>query len=286
MLAARSLRVRPFRDDKVLTSSNALAIGALAEAGRVLSEPSWVTAAERAFTAIERHLVSDGRVGRYLRGGAAASGTGFLDDHAYLGNAALDLYEATGTSRYATVARRIAEVMVERFGDEDEVGFYLTPHDGASLIARTRDLFDQATPSASSMAALLCLRVGELSSPALLARAKRQLESAGAAAADNALAMASTLTALDRLMRGPTEVVVLGDASSPARTAMRDATYARYLPRRVFAAVDPMEPEARAVAATLLEGKPSLDGKTTAYVCKSRACSAPVESAQALTGLL
>src|SRR5262249_2820133 len=101
MLAHREKRERPLRDDKVLAAWNGLAIGAVAEAGRALGEPGWVAAAARAFAALEEGLLSAGRFGRYLKDGHRASDRpGFLDDQAYLGNAAIDLYEATGEPGY------------------------------------------------------------------------------------------------------------------------------------------------------------------------------------------
>src|SRR6185312_5844835 len=118
MLAYREKRERPLRDDKVLASWNGLLIGALCEAGRALGEPSWVEAAEAAFAAISAGLVRDGRAGRYLKDGRRASEKpGFLDDQAYLGNAALDLYEATGQPRYVTAARALARATVDHHWD-------------------------------------------------------------------------------------------------------------------------------------------------------------------------
>ena len=285
MLAYREKRPRPLRDDKVLASWNGLMIGALAEAGRALAEPTWVRAAEDAFAAIERGLVKDGRVGRYLKEGRAASeAPGFLDDQAYLGNAAVDLYEATGEPRYVVTALAIAHAMVAHHWDAAGGGFYFAPDDGEALIARTKDAFDQAIPSGASMAALLCLRLGALADPGLTQAGERQLEQVATAALGNPFGMGQAVLGLDRLVRGSTEVVLVGPRAGAEVLAA--AAYRVYLPNRTLAWVDPDDAASVQAARVLAEGKPARAGETVAYVCRGRTCSAPVSSAEELVKLL
>ncbi len=281
MLALRNRRPHPQRDDKVLASWNGLVIGALAEAGRALGERTWVEAAVAAFDAIERGLVRGGRVGRYLKDGQPASDRpGFLDDQAYLGNAAIDLYEATGEPRFVASARAIAGAMVEHHGDPAGGGFYFAPDDAEPLILRTRDAFDQAIPSAASMAALLCLRLGALVNPALAEPGEKQLEAVAASALENPFGMAQAVVGMDRMVRGSTEVVVVGtrDAAEP----LVEATYRAYLPDRVLAVVDPDNPQSMEAARHVAAGKPGEAGTAVAYVCRGRTCSAPVSDAEDL----
>jgi hypothetical protein len=285
MLAYRETRERPLRDDKVLASWNGLVIGALAEAGRALGEPAWVEAAEAAFAAISAGLVRDGRAGRYLKDGRRASERpGFLDDQAYLGNAALDLYEATGHPRYVAAARALALAMADHHWDPAEGGFYFAPGDGDALIARTKDLFDQAIPAAASMAALLCLRLGALSDPDLAAFGQKQLETAASAALDNPFGMGQAVLGLDLLVRGSTDVVVVGPRA--AAEPLLAAAHRAYLPCRTLAYVDPADPASAACASVLAEGKPAPEGKAVAYVCRGRTCSAPVSDPAELSRLL
>jgi hypothetical protein len=285
MLAFREKRPRPLRDDKVLASWNGLLIGALAEAGRALGEPAWVRAAEEAFAAIERGLIRDGRVGRYLKDGrAAAEGPGYLDDQAYVGNAALDLYEATGEPRYVETALAVARAMVAHHWDAAGGGFYFAPDDGEALIARTRDAFDQAIPAGASMAALLCLRLGSLVDPGLSAAGARQLEQCAAAAVENPFGMSQAVLGLDRLVRGSTDVVLVGPRA--AAEALAAAAYRAYLPNRTLAWVDPEDAASVAAARVLAEGKPARAGEAVAYVCRGRTCSAPVNGAEELLALL
>ncbi|WP_437930411.1 thioredoxin domain-containing protein [Sorangium sp. So ce291] len=297
MLAAREERPRPARDDKVLASWNGLLIGALADAGRALDAPAWVDAAARAFAVLERKLMRGGRVGRYLKDGAPAFARaeragggdvrpGFLDDQAYLGNAALDLYEATSEPRYIGVARAIADAMIAHHWDEAARGFFFTPDDGDALIARTQDIYDQAVPSAVSMAALLCLRLSEIADERYLAPAEKQLEALAPTALENPFGLGQTVCVLDRLARGSVTVVVVGEASSAATGDLAREAFKAYLPDRAVVVVDPARPESAAAAKVVADGKPARPGAAVAYVCRGRACSAPVTEPVELRALL
>jgi uncharacterized protein len=286
MLAYREKRPRPFRDDKVLASWNALTISALAEAGRALGEPSWVAAAERAFKRIEAKLVSNGRVGRFIKDEMTKGEVGFLDDQAYFANAALDLYEATHDPRYIDVARTIVDKMIEHHWDAAEGGFYFTPADGERLIARTKDAFDHAVPSGLSMAALACLRLSEIADPKYRGPGETQARRLASAAVDNPFAFGQLVCVIDRLVRGTVDVVIVGAPSSAPARALSDAAFRAYLPNRNVVMIDPENAETSRAAAVLAEGKPARPGEALAYVCRGRACSAPVTAPEELSRML
>jgi uncharacterized protein YyaL (SSP411 family) len=288
LLAAREARPRPARDDKILASWNGLLIGALADAGRALGEPSWVAIAEEAFAAIEV-LIEGGRVRRYRTSEgvpAAAAKAGFLDDQGFVGNAALDLYAATGDVRYVAVARSIADVVRARFWDDVAGGFFFTASDADRLIARTKDVFDQAIPSGSSMAALLFLRLSEMVGGRYLAPAEKHLRTVAAAAAEDAFALGQTTLVLDRLVRGSVDVVIVGDPAGEAAGAFRSAAFEAYLPNRNVVLVDPARPETADAVSELAADKVAPHGETVAYVCRDRTCSAPMKTVDALRALL
>jgi uncharacterized protein YyaL (SSP411 family) len=287
MLAARDKRVRPSRDDKVLASWNGLLVSALADAGRALGEPTWVEAAASAFGALKAALIRGGRVGRYLKDGNPSAGPGFLDDQAYVGNAALDLYEATADPLYITAARRITDEMIAHFWSADERTFYFTPDDGPELITRTKDVFDHAVPSATSMAALLCLRLGSLVDVKYLEPAEAELHALAPNAAEDAFALGQTVCVLDRLVRGPVDVALVGDVRSPLAKELSDKAFVAYLPNRSIAAIDPTRAESIEAAKLVYDGKTApAGGAVAAYVCQDRACSAPVTTASELEALL
>src|SRR5262249_48026566 len=141
---------------------------------------------------------------------------GFLDDQAYIGNAAIDLYEATGDPRYVAAARAIAKAMIDHHWDAAEGGFHFAPDDGDRLIARTKDVFDQAAPSGASMAAILCLRLGGLADASLTEPGEKQLLAIAEAAVDSPLGLGQAVLGLDLLIRGSTDVVVVGPRATAA----------------------------------------------------------------------
>ena len=289
LFAARERRPRPARDEKILTSWNALTISALADAGGALGRPELVGLAERALALVASRLVlRDGaglRVARLLKGDLVKE-PGFLDDHAYLANAALDVYEAAGDPKHAALAREIVAAMIAGFHTEEE-GFFFTPAGGEALLTRVQDAFDNAVPSGTAMACRALLRVGALADASFAALGEKELRRLAPAALANPLAHAQIVCELDRMVRGSVDVVIVGPRDHEAMRALAAVVHARYLPNRTLAWVDPRDPGSQAAAAALAEGKsPASDGAPVAYVCRGRTCSLPVREPAALAALL
>jgi uncharacterized protein YyaL (SSP411 family) len=280
MFDAREKRVKPFRDEKILAGWNGLMIGALAVAGGALADEPMVQAAVRAFAFVDRVLVSEGRVQRLVKDGKV-KGPGFLDDHAFVASAALDLYEATGDPSYVTKARAIADAMMAHFWDKARGGFYFSPEDSEPLIVRTKDPFDHAIPSGASIAATVLLRLSALVDRRYAEPATVELEGVAAQSVENPFGLGQAICALDRLARGSVDVVLVGGRDDARTRALARVTLAAYLPNRNVAWLDPQDPTSVAACAELAEGKPAAS-VPVAYVCRSRACSAPIESAEAL----
>ena len=287
LLAAREQRPHPFRDEKRLACWNGLTIGALASAGGLLGDDAMIAMAKAAFDEIERTLVKGGRVARYFDEAGKVVEPGFLDDHANVASAALDLYEATGEPRYVGVARAIAIEILARFGDDATGGFFFAPADGEALLVRARDPYDQAVPSGAAVSASLLLRLGSLGHEAFAKRGAQYLESMAAAAIDHPFGLGQTVCAADRLVRGSTDVVIVGPRSDAHALALHRAALATYLPNRTIVWVDPSDAASVAAAGVLADGKPAgKDGAAVAYVCQGRSCSLPVSTEDALRGLL
>jgi uncharacterized protein YyaL (SSP411 family) len=280
MFAWREKRPKPFRDEKVLTSWSALMISALAEAGMALKEPLFLPMAERAFAFLLLHCVEGGRVSRLAKkidGKWQVKKPGFLDDHAFLANAALDLYEATGTNEYVTVARTIVDAMLVAFD-----GFAFTPNDGETLITRAKDPFDNAIPSGASMAYRALLRLGTLLGGEYAHIAETELGKLAPAAVHNPFAYGQSLCELDRVVSGSIDIVIVGAKSDPRTQALIHAIYNSWLANRNVAWVDPAGITA---APALAEGKPA-HAEPVVYVCRGRACSLPVTTPSELLPLL
>jgi uncharacterized protein YyaL (SSP411 family) len=275
LFTEREKRPKPFRDEKILTSWSSLMISSLADAGVALREPAMVTAAERALDFVEKTLV-DAKTGRPLRlaKDGQVKGPGFLDDHAYLVNAAIDVYEATGDLRRLTLARNVADAALVAFSDPEE-GFFFTPKDGESLIARQKDPFDHATPSGFSMICRALLRLGALVDAKYAAIAEKELVAIAPAAIANPFGYGQSLCELDRLVRGNVDVVVVGDRSDDRTRALVAEAFRTFLPNRTISWGD----------GPLAEGKEAKD-VPVAYVCRGRTCSLPVKTPDELRALL
>jgi uncharacterized protein YyaL (SSP411 family) len=266
LLALRAERPQPFRDDKAIASWNGLALAALAEAGRRLERPDVLAAAVGIATfLLERLRGDDGRVLRSWRAGRV-SGSGFLDDHANVAHGLLELHVATGDVRWLTEARRIALLAVDLFADEERGGFYLAPHDGERLAARSKGLDDEPTPSGSAMLASVLVRLARIwGDPALEARAEGALRLAVPVVHQAPRHVAWALCALDLHVAPPRELAVVGPVDAPiARAALEP-----FDPRTVVA----VGPSAEV---PLLAGKTLVDGAPAVYRCERFACRAPV----------
>ncbi len=289
LFEAREKRPKPFRDEKILASWNGLAIGALADAGVALGEPALLQAAGRAMAYLEQHLITRDEGGRArvtrLAKDGFAKGQGFLDDHAYVADAALDLYEATGEPRYVALARSLADTILARFHDAEGESFFFTPDDGEKLLVRAKDPYDHAVPSGASIACRVLLRLGTLVDEAYAAPATRAIERLAPAAADNPGGMSGTVCLADRLVRGSVDVVVVGPRSSDATRALVREAFRAPLHDRVVAWVDPSDPASLEACKAIGQGK-AARAEPVAYVCRGRACSAPLSTPGELAKLL
>jgi uncharacterized protein YyaL (SSP411 family) len=288
MFDAREKRPRPFRDEKILASWNGLMAGALAATGAALGDAELVAAAVRAVSFVEKKLVVlEGCRARVLRHakGDVVKGPGFLDDHAYVADALLDVYGATGDPRWVTLARAIADTILARFHDAAEGGFFLSPDDGEKLLVRSKDPFDHAVPSGSAVACRVLLRLGTLCDERYAEPAERALEGLAQSAAQTPMGMSVTVGLVDRLARGSVDVVLVGPRSSDATRALGAAAQRAFVPDLVLAWADPAEPEALKACAAIARGKPA-HAEPVAYVCRGRTCSPPVRDPRELERLL
>ncbi|MGI9031486.1 MAG: thioredoxin domain-containing protein [Ilumatobacteraceae bacterium] len=271
---AREARPRPGLDDKVLTEWNALMISALTEAGTLLRRPDWIATAVTAADFLRVELRRpDGRWWRswHADGDPPARHDALAADHAALVDAFTRLGEATGDARWIAEAIEVADVMLDHFWDVDRGGLFTTPDDGEVLVARQKDLFDNATPSANSMAAMALLRLGALTGETRYARHADRILALVAAVVDQApSAFANALAAAELARHGVTEVAVVGD-----RPDLVDVVTARWRPAVVLAWGEPYD-------SPLWAGR--RDG--LAYVCRDYACQAPQDTPEGLRAQL
>jgi uncharacterized protein len=281
----RSRRVWPGRDDKRLAAWNALMISALAEAGAFLPCRDYLDAAIACAEFVQRDLRDErGRLLRSYKDGEARIGA-YLEDHAYLVEALITLYEATFDTRWFDAARETADQMIARFGDSERGGFFSTAEDGEKLIARRKDLDDHPIPSGNSAAAFGLLRLAALTGEHEYERhAVGVLRLLDRPAARQPQALAHFLQALS-LHRSPFREVALaspaGDGGVEALGDLAAVVRSAYRPNVVLAG----GPEGTDRPELMLERR-AVDGRPAAYVCENFTCRAPVTDPKDLAAAL
>jgi hypothetical protein len=276
LLAARERRVRPGLDDKRLAAWNALMISALADAGAALDDERYRDAAIAAAEFVLRDLRDpSGRLLRSYNHGTAHLNA-YLEDHAFLLEALLTLYEATFDPRWFAEARTLAEQILERFFDSERGGFFSTPVDHEALIVRRKAIEDAPIPSGGSSAAFGLLRLARLTGESRYEDAALgQLRLIHTLTPEHPGMFGHILRALDFALADVREVALVGDGREPLEQVVRET----FRPYVVLAGGAPD-------GVPLLEGRTPVDGRAAAYVCEHFACQRPVTEPDELRALL
>jgi uncharacterized protein YyaL (SSP411 family) len=280
LLKARAGRIPPGRDEKQLTAWNALAIRGLAIAGRALEREDLVEAAVRAVDFIRATLFVDGRLLASYKDGEARF-PAYLDDHAFLLDALLELLQARWSSEHLQFAVTLADTLLENFEDATSGGFFFTANDHEELIHRPKPLADESVPSGNGIAALALQRLGFLlGETRYLDAAERTLRTAWRAMDEYAHGHVTLLTALEEYLHHPEIVIIRGDKDEIGR--WRDAAAKLYAPRRLVFAIGRDEQSLPGA----LADRAAVDGDTVAYRCLGTHCELPVTSWEALAASL
>ena len=276
LLAHRAKRVAPGRDEKQLTAWNALAIRGLAIAGRALDRPELVDAAADAVEFLRTTLLQDGRLFASYKDGQARFAA-YLDDHAFLLDALVELLQSRWSSEHLAFAQQVADLLLAHFEDSENGGFWFTADDHETLIHRSKPLADEATPSGNGIAALALQRLGFLlGETRYLDAAEKTLRAAWRAMDEYPHGHVSLLAALEEYLEHPEIVVVRGDADEIAR--WRDSAAKVYAPRRLVFAI----PAGETGLPGALADRAPIDGETVAYRCVGTHCELPVTTWEAL----
>jgi uncharacterized protein YyaL (SSP411 family) len=291
---ARERRVKPARDEKILTGWNGLMLAAFAEAARVLKREDYRNIAVRNAAFLLENMSDDGRptteeqpstvdrrpsmrLKRSYKDGQARL-NGYLEDYANLAEGLLVLYETTFDEKYFVAARALADQILAHFTDPLG-GFFDTSDDHEELVVRPKDVQDNATPSGSAMATMVLFKLGAYTGE------ERYVEAAEKAVAplQPALAQAPTgfawwLCGLEFELAPPREIALVGENIQ----SLLDVVFAKYRPNQVVA----WKAEGAESVIPLLVGREAIEGKATAYVCQNFACQMPVAEAEALESQL
>ena len=284
LFEVREQRIKPDRDEKIITAWNGLMLASFAEAGAILQRADYTEAARKNASFVLSNLTRDGLLLRTFKDGVAKFNA-YLEDYAFFIEGLVTLYETTGEFRWVKEAIALADRMIEEFWDEAGAGFFFTGKSHENLIVRSKDYFDNAIPAGNSVAAHALLRL------AILTNNQRYRELAEAVfgeMADSARRYPSgfgyALSAIDFLLSRPKEIAIVGKDEADLKPLLQEA-WRKYLPNKVVAPgfVDDRE---AAAAMPLLQNRPLLGGRAAAYVCQNYTCKQPVDSAAALAAQL
>jgi uncharacterized protein YyaL (SSP411 family) len=288
LFAARSKRVRPHLDDKILTAWNGLMISALALGGAVLREPVYADAARNAAQFLIQQMY-DPQTGVLLRRYREGTGgiPGFLDDYALLTQSLLDLYETQFDGKHLEMAIRLAEKQRELFEDP-QGGFFSSADGDASLVLRVKEDYDGAEPSGNSVTALNLLRLAQMTGRADFRESAERLISAfGSRLSTVPMAIPQMLVAYEFLMSEPRQIVIVGDRGAPDTLSLAQTVHSIFVPNRVVLMLDSEEARERlSVGVPALRSMEKLGERAAAYVCQNYTCQLPVTAAKQLAGML
>jgi uncharacterized protein YyaL (SSP411 family) len=273
LFAARSRRVRPGLDDKILTAWNALMIGALARASRALTKPAFSHTAERALACLHRQAWREGRL--YAKADAdSARFPAYLDDYAFLLDALLEILQTQWNDRNLAWAIALADALLERFEDREHGGFFFTAHDHEALIQRPKPFTDEAVPSGNGIGARALLRLGHLlGETRYLDAAERTLRAAWPTMQHMPAACCSVLRALNEFLNPRTHVVIRFDGAAEEQRWREVATAARGADIYLI-------PASASVSGVLAAQKYVSGG--VAYLCRGTSCSPPLDAPERL----
>jgi uncharacterized protein len=280
----REKRIKPFRDEKIITSWNGLVLSGLAEAINISPKKAYVESANRTVRFIFSKMFRNGHLLHTYKD-AKAKLLGYLDDYAFLAVGLLDLYETTFDRTQFERTIELADTMLSEFWDEQDGAFFYTGKSHEQLISRAKPVFDASIPSGNSMATHLLLRLYHLTGREdYLKRAEAVLRSYYDVMMSQPFGFAHMLCALDLYLRKPKEIVVIGNRDDTNVAELVNRIHSVYLPNKTLQLAGPDQSLEK--ISPLLQGKTQLDGKPTVYVCHNFTCSAPVTNWEELKPLL
>ncbi|HXD32452.1 MAG TPA: thioredoxin domain-containing protein [Pyrinomonadaceae bacterium] len=275
----REQRIKPGRDEKILTAWNGLMLASFAEAGAILKRDDYTEIARNNARFVLTSLYRDGLLLRTSKDGQSKL-NGYLEDYAFFAEGLLTLFEATGEFEWFDAAARLTTTMIDEFWDEADGGFFFTGKSHEQLILRSKDYFDNATPSGNSVAADLLLRLSILTGNEDYSRRAVTIFRMNAQAMQRyPPAFGRALGALDFHLSGAKEIVILGDPSEI--DSLKDAVWEDYLPNKVVLQASNSEVEDRQLL-PLLTGRKQLNNRPTAFVCEHFVCKQPVNETEEL----
>jgi uncharacterized protein YyaL (SSP411 family) len=254
-------------------------LAAFAEASAVLEEPGYLEIAKKNAEFIIGQMQHDGRLLRTWKNGKAKLNA-YLEDYANFADGLIELYQVSGETKYLLESKRIADLMITEFWDEENGGFFFTASDHEELIVRNKDYYDNATPSGNSVAADVLLKLSKFFSEEKYERfAATVLRLVATQIQRYPQGFGRALSALEFYLGGTKEIVIVGEPNNDLARLARQT----YMPNAIVVLSEHPDPGS---SIPLLSERDMIDGKPTAYVCENFVCQRPVTTAEELRSQL
>lgn len=277
----RESRIKPGRDEKILTDWNGLMISSMALAGRVFNQPTYTEAARSAVAYIFNTMFVENRLLHTAKDGQAHT-NGFLSDYTYLINGLIDCFQTTGDASFLSKAKTLMDITIEQFWDNEQSAFFFTGNDHEQLITRSKDPMDNAVPSGNSMAILALVRLAELTGDKTYhEKAYTSLQLFHTHLEEVPMGFSQMLCGLDFLLSNP-RVIVLSASNLDELQPMHTALFDEFFPHiAIICVTDETRAELESLT-PLVADKLPVEGKPTAYVCQNFTCQQPATTVEEL----
>ncbi len=276
----REKRIKPFRDEKVLTAWNGLMLATFSEASAIMEDADYLGIAKRNADFILENLQKDGYLLRTYKDGKAKLNA-YLEDYANFADGLVELFQVSGETKYLKEAKRLADLMITEFWDADDGGFFFTGNNHEEMLIRTKDFYDNATPSGNSAAADVLLKLAKLTGDEKYERfGITILRLVAAQISRYPQSFGRVLSAMEFYLNPTKEIVILGEKGNE----LEREVWTNYLPDKVFVSAE--EAETTDELIPLLQDRKKIDDKPTAYVCENFTCQKPVTAREELQAQL
>jgi hypothetical protein len=280
LLNEREKRTKPFRDEKVLTSWNGLMLATFAEAGAILESEEFLAIARKNADFILGNMQINGFLQRTYKDGQAKLNA-YLEDYANFADGLIEFFQVSGEMKYLSEAKRLIDLLIGEFWDETGGGFFFTGNSHEELIVRSKDFYDNATPSGNSVAADVLLKLSKLTGEEKYERnAIAVMQLTAPQIKKYPKAFGRMLSALEFYFSPTKEIVVLGKKGNEIEMEI----WREYLPNKVVVLSEQLNENSELLP--LLQDRKLIDGKPTGYVCENSVCQKPVVTIEELRAQL
>jgi hypothetical protein len=280
LFETREKRIKPFRDEKILTGWNGLMLSTFSEAAAILESDDYLSIAKKNADFIIENLQKDGFLLRIYKDGQAKLNA-YLEDYANFADGLIELFKVSGEVKYFSEAKRLADLMISEFWDEENGGFFFTGKNHEELLIRSKDFYDNATPSGNSVAADVLLKLSKFTGDEKYERyGINVLQIDAPQIRRYAQAFGRALSVLEFHLSPIKEIVILGERGNE----LEKEVWREYLPGKIVVTAEKADENADLIP--LLEGRKTIDGKATAYVCENFVCLKPVTELNDLKKLI